>query len=173
MCNKMDQEKEPKIPKPFEPHPNLGDRLNEAIIDSELRGGLDLEKLSIDAKIEIWLEDGGRLILEKNKDGYYISGDPLSCPKPTRVVWIGSVWGGSTSIKSNFVGRGMNLQFRLPWQKNEPVEGTTDKIAQPFFITKSIIEDVRELSGSKDEDVLEEYEKEVAEGVEEIKKEKE
>lgn len=166
----MGKEEEPKISEPFKPHPNLDDKLNQAIEDSELQGGLDLETLPVAMKVEVWLEDGGRLVLEKKEDGYYISGDATSCPTSTKVVWIGSVWGHSTSIKLNFVGRGMNLQFRLPWQKNKIIEGT-DKIAQPFFITKSTVEDIRESRGSSDEDVLARYEKEVEEGMREIKRE--
>lgn len=159
--------KKPEIPEPFKPHPHLDDEINRGILESELQGGLDLQKIPTNSRVEVWTKNR-RYLVEKRSDGYYISGHPEYCPEPIKVLWIGSVWGEErTSVRHNFIGRGMNLQFRLPWQENEPVEGTK-YIAQPH-ITTSPIEDVRELSGPNDKDVFEGYEREAAEGLKEIK----
>ena len=166
----QEENKNLNLPKPFEAHPNLDDRLNKAIEESDLQGGVKLENLSVGVKVEVWTEHT-RYLIEKRADGYYISGHPEFCPEPTKVVLIGSVWSSSTSIKNNFIGRGMNLQFRLPWQKNEFIE-ETGQISQPHIIT-SPIEDVRELSGPDDAAILDEYEAEVKEGVDDKKKDSE
>ncbi|OGN04762.1 MAG: hypothetical protein A2831_01820 [Candidatus Yanofskybacteria bacterium RIFCSPHIGHO2_01_FULL_44_17] len=168
MSNPIENPGDPEI---LKSSPHLDDRLNEAIKESEIAGGLDLESLPTGKRVEVWIENGERFVVEKREDGYYLSGHEEFCPKPTRVVWIGSVWGSSTSIKNNFIGRGMNLQFRLPWQENKPVEGDPDLVAQPHIQTPPI-EDIRELTAEDDEAILKEYEREAAEGVEEIRREK-
>lgn len=52
-------------------------------------------------------------ILEHREDGWYISGHPKYCPEPTKVESIGSTWGGS-SIREDYIGLGMLLEFMIP-----------------------------------------------------------
>lgn len=169
LSNMSKHEKDPEIPEPFRPHHNLSERLNQMIAEKELQGGVDMKKMAIGSRIEI-LTRGDRYVIEKRSDGYYISGHPDLCPKPTKITYFGSVWGDGTSIINQFAGRGMRLEFRFPWQKNKSVEGT-DEIMQPFFRSPEI-EDVRELKGASDEEVLKEYEIGAAEGMIEIKEKK-
>lgn len=124
--------KEEKTPEPFKPHPNLNEEYNQAIVESELLGGAWLEKLRVGGKLEM-ITLNHTYIIERREDGFYISGHPKFCPEPTKAEIHGSTWGKSSSIKVKFVGRGMNLEFKLA--KQGPFE----------VIRTSPIKEVREI----------------------------
>lgn len=113
----MSKESEPN-PKEnglFEPHPNLADEVNDAIVKSEILGGVNIDDLKVGRMLEIETEN--RIYtLEKRQDGYYISGHPEYCPEPVKVIISGSTWGGSI-LKVKFVGREMRLEFGHPDKK--------------------------------------------------------
>lgn len=153
----MGKEEEPKIPEPSKPHPNLSDRINRNIAESELAGGVWLEEMLVGEKLRVVTHNRTYIIWKKD-DGYYIKGHPEFCPDFVKVEIAGSTWNRTTRamLKMKFVGNGMFLEF------NHPEHGV---------IHTSRIEEVVPLS-NEEERLMEEYEKEVAEGVEEIKKEK-
>ena len=100
-------------PSSFTPHPNLGDRVNRNIVQSEIEGGVFLDRLQPATVLQIRTQHhcytaillGGRRAL--------ISGHPAYCPQPVLVAILGSTWGGSM-LKLRFVGRGMHLEFSHP-----------------------------------------------------------
>ena len=52
-------------------------------------------------------------IVNKGSGKALISGHPTYCYEPVLVRIEGSTWGGS-ALRTNFIGIGMHLQFRLP-----------------------------------------------------------
>lgn len=111
----MNHEKEkPEIPELSKPHPHLDDRVNRAILDSEIAGGVWLDKLEVGKKLKM-VTRNNTYIIEKRSDGYYISGHPEFCPIPTKVKISGSVFDPRKSmLKSGFIGNGMFLEFIHP-----------------------------------------------------------
>ena len=108
----------------FEPHKNLSDDINRNMAESELQGGFHLKDVKEGEFLEV--ETQSRLYtIEKKADGTYIQGHPKYCPEPTKVHISGSTWGGSI-LKTDFVGRGMHLEFVLPEGKTV----TTSKISE-------------------------------------------
>ncbi len=97
----------------FRPHANLSDEINRNICQSEIDGGVFLDRLSVGTVIEF--ETRNRFYeLEHCGDGRgYITGHPEYCPEPVLVDLHGSTWGRSM-IKVHFLGRGMHLEFRHP-----------------------------------------------------------
>lgn len=157
----MGEQKDPKIPEPFKPHPNLGDEINRAIVENELKGGVFLDSVPVCKKIEMTTQNRVYMI-EKRLDGYYISGHPEFCPTPTKINIHGSTFvQKSNMIKIKFIGRGMFLEFSKP-QPDDPEKNQTTWTSE--------IKEVRELSDEEGR-MWEEYEREVGEGVHEIKKE--
>ncbi|GEM_PF-422549 len=107
----------------FKPHPNLGDAVNENIIESNLSGGIRIDELKVGRMLEI--ETQNRFYtLEHRPDGYYISGHPKYCPEPVKVSIHGSTWGGSM-LKVGFVGRNMRLEFSDPKNSEHGVVTTS------------------------------------------------
>ena len=145
---------EPTIPELFRPHANLGDKINQNIMDSEIEGGVWLEKTLIGEKLRMVTKNRTYTIWKK-ADGYYIKGHPKFCPDFVRVKMHGSTW-GSSMLKMKFVGNGMFLEFEHP---------------EFGVVVTSQIKEVVPLSKEED-DMMEKYEREAAEGVEEIEKEK-
>lgn len=100
------------IPEPclFRPHPNLADEINEAIIRSEIEGGVYLDALPPGASIEVETENRFYRIVNQGHGRALISGHPQYCPRPVLVGIHGSTWGGSM-LKVGYLGRGMHLEF--------------------------------------------------------------
>ena len=100
------------VPEPslFVPHPNLADEINEAIIRSEIEGGVYLDALPPGAGIEVETQNRFYRIVNQGHGRALISGHPEYCPHPVQVGIHGSTWGGSM-LKVGYVGRGMRLEF--------------------------------------------------------------
>jgi hypothetical protein len=97
----------------FTPHPNLSDKVNGVIIQSEIEGGVFLHDLPPSTVLEIQtMHHCYRAVLLGGSDAL-ISGHPEFCPEPVLVAIAGSTWGGSM-LKLQFVGRGMHLEFHHP-----------------------------------------------------------
>jgi hypothetical protein len=98
---------------PFRPHANLSDDINGNICQSEVEGGVFLDRLPVGVVLEF--ETRNRFYeLENCGNGRgLILGHPEYCPEPVMVDLHGSTWGRSM-IKVHFVGRGMHLEFRHP-----------------------------------------------------------
>ena len=97
----------------FNPHPNLDARLNRAIVQSEIEGGVFLQDLPPSTVLEIeTMHHVYRAVLLGGSDAL-LSGHPEFCPRPVQVAIAGSTWGGSM-LKMQYVGRGMQLEFRHP-----------------------------------------------------------
>jgi hypothetical protein len=97
----------------FMPHPNLGDRVNGNIVQSEIEGGVYLDDLSEGAVLEVETQNHEYTVIVRGRDTELIWGHPKYCPDPVAVRIAGSTWGGSM-LKARFVGRGMHLEFCHP-----------------------------------------------------------
>ncbi len=104
---------------PFKPHKNWADEVNQAIVDSELHGGVHLNDLAVGRGLFIYTSKG-YYKLEHREDGFYIQSQPFRgtdshCPsEPTRCKVTGSVFSKEGSmLKMRWVGRGMYLEFHL------------------------------------------------------------
>jgi hypothetical protein len=100
------------IPEPrlFRPHPNLADEVNDAIVRSEVEGGVYLDALPEGASLEVHTENRRYFLVNQGRGRALISGHPEFCPEPVSVGIHGSTWGGSM-LKVGFLGRGMRLEF--------------------------------------------------------------
>ena len=90
----------------------LCERVHSRIVESEVKGGLHLRKLSEGALVQIRTLNT-LYCLELRSGRTWISGHPDLCPQPVAVVVHGSSWGGSM-IKRSFLGRGMHMEFEHP-----------------------------------------------------------
>ncbi len=95
------------------PHPNLSDRVNRNLVQSEVEGGVYLGDLPNESTLEVETQNRSYTIVHRGKGQALISGHPEFCPEPVLVKIEGSNWGGSM-LKASFVGRGMHLEFRHP-----------------------------------------------------------
>ena len=100
-------------PNLFIPHPNLCDRINHNIIQSEIEGGVYLDDLPKGAALEVETLNRCYRVINRGGGQALISGHPKFCPHPVLVRIYGSNWGGSM-LKVRFIGRGMHLEFRHP-----------------------------------------------------------
>ncbi len=98
-------------PKLFTPNPFLADEVNDAIVRSEIEGGVLLESLPVGESLEVETQNHFYQIVNLGEGRALISGHPTYCPKPVTVFIHGSTWGGSM-IKVGYLGRGMCLEFR-------------------------------------------------------------
>jgi len=89
-------------------HPNLTDEVNDAIEESETAGGAHLDKLEVGKKLLVQTRNTAYLV-ERRKNGLYISGNKNYCPTPRKCSIPGSTFGGSM-IKLDFLGRGMYME---------------------------------------------------------------
>ena len=97
----------------FRPHPNLGDRVNSNIVQSEVEGGVYLKNLIPGTILRVETQNHAYTIHYQGWDQALISGHPVFCPEPVPVTILGSTWGGSM-LKSRYIGRGMHLEFGHP-----------------------------------------------------------
>lgn len=103
---------------PFQPHENLADEVNQAIVDSELHGGVDLSKLPVGRGLHIYTQRGYYLLV-RTEDGDYLKeqtfkGESEYAPELTPVKVTGSIFHlEGTMLKKDWVGRGMFLEFHL------------------------------------------------------------
>jgi len=109
----------------FEPHQNLSDTINRAVVQSDIEGGVYLRDLPSGTKLEVLTENHAYTIIQQDK-GQLICGHPQFCPEPTLVRIAGSTWGGSM-LRESFLGRGMRMEFHHP----------------QFFVTTSRIVEIR------------------------------
>lgn len=100
-------------PQLFVPHPNLDDRINRNICQSEIEGGVFLGHLQPGAVLEVQTRNRIYLLEYCGENQMFISGHPEFCPEPVLVDVHGSTWGG-TMLKVHFIGRGMKLEFSHP-----------------------------------------------------------
>ena len=96
----------------FQPHPNLTKEVNDAIIESELNGGVDLSKLEIGKKVIVRTLNTTYTIEKLGDKKYTIYGSSKYCPSPTLASIPGSTFGGSM-LKLDYIGIGMFLEFSL------------------------------------------------------------
>jgi len=97
----------------FSPHPNLAERVNGNIIQSEIEGGVYLPDLAPGDVLDIQTENCHYTLVSLGAEAALLSGHPELCPSPVRVRVRGSTWGGSM-LKEKYVGRGMYLEFVHP-----------------------------------------------------------
>lgn len=97
----------------FTPHPNLADEVNDAIVQSEIEGGVFLHDLPPSTVLEIQTLHHCYTAVLLGGSEALLSGHPEFCPSPVQVAIAGSTWGGSM-LKLQYVGRGMHLEFRHP-----------------------------------------------------------
>ena len=116
----------------FVPHPNLSDRVNRNIAQSEIEGGVHLFNLPPESALEIETENRFYTLIHLGHGQVLIWGHPEYCPSPVQVRVSGSNWGGSM-LKMAFIGRGMHLEFRHPRYRSP--------------IITSRIREIREVSG--------------------------
>jgi hypothetical protein len=104
-----------RIPAPslFQPHASLSEAINSAIIQSEMEGGVYLADLVCGDRLEIETQDWLCIMTYCGDNEALVSGHPVFCPRPVRVIVNGSTWGGSL-LKLYFIGRGMHLEFLHP-----------------------------------------------------------
>jgi hypothetical protein len=97
----------------FRPHPHLSDEINRRIIESEVEGGVHLDRLAPGDVLEIETRDWVCRLEYCGDHRAAISGHPRFCPEPVEVEICGSTWGGSL-LKQYFIGRGMYLEMIHP-----------------------------------------------------------
>jgi len=102
-----------EYPPLFRPHPNLADRVNGNIAQSEVEGGVYLKNLAPGTVLRVETQNRAYTIIYQGWDQALISGHPVFCPEPLAVTIHGSTWGGSM-LKSRYIGRGMHLEFGHP-----------------------------------------------------------
>jgi hypothetical protein len=95
-------------------YPNLSDEVNRNIRQSEMDGGVFLDKLKVGAVLHVRTQYRIYRVENCAGDQFLISGHPLFCPGPVLVEVVGSSWAGSL-VKPRFIGRGMHLEFRHPF----------------------------------------------------------
>ena len=106
-------------------HPNFSDEVNRNILQSEIEGGVHLRDLPPSSVLSIQTRNRVYTLVVLSDDNVLISGHPQFCPEPAEVRINGSTWGGSM-IKSEFIGRGMHLEFG--WPEHLPI--TTSLIVE-------------------------------------------
>lgn len=111
------------------PHPNLADQANRNIIQSEIEGGVYLQDIPIEGKLEIQTENRSYTVIKLGEDEVLISGHPEFCPEPVSARVHGSTWGGSM-LKTDFLGRGMHLEFQHPGYKGAIITSRIVEIRQ-------------------------------------------
>ncbi len=96
----------------YQPHPNLTKEINDAIAESELNGGVNLQQLEIGKRLIIKTRNTTYTVEKTGDRLYTIYGNARFCPSPTPCYIHGSTFGGSM-LKIDYVGIDMCLEFRL------------------------------------------------------------
>jgi hypothetical protein len=109
----MDTEATQIRPSLFKPHPNFSDEVNRNIVQSEIEGGVHLDRLLEGTTLRVETQHRWYTIVHLGRGNALISGHPRFCPRPVLVRIVGSTWGG-TMLKSRYIGRGMHLEFCHP-----------------------------------------------------------
>lgn len=94
-------------------HQNLSLKIHGDLVQSQVEGGVCLEDLPPGAVLRVATANHVYRLVNHGKGKVLISGHPEFCPSPVLVMLHGSNWGGSL-LKSNFIGRGMRLEFQHP-----------------------------------------------------------
>jgi hypothetical protein len=94
-------------------NPHLSDSVNSNIIRSEIEGGVYLRDLPPGSVLSIRTKNRVYKMVVLGDGAALISGHPEFCPQPTEVQVHGSTWGGAM-IMTNYLGRGMYLEFEHP-----------------------------------------------------------
>jgi hypothetical protein len=110
--NSLDIEKKADEFEEFMKSPNLSDSIKEKVAESSIEGGADITKMKPGDALKI-MTKSREYTLQKTDTGFTISGHPEFCPTPTEAVINGSTWGHGGSIKIDFVGRGMCLEYTI------------------------------------------------------------
>jgi hypothetical protein len=113
------------LPPLFSPNPHLSDAINRNVIQSEIEGGVHLNRVAPGTVLEIQTQNRVYTIVSRNWNEALISGHPVFCPEPVQARIHGSTWGGSM-LKEHFIGRGMHLEFHV--DEMPPV--TTSRIVE-------------------------------------------
>jgi hypothetical protein len=100
-------------PELFVPHPNLSDEINHNICQSEIEGGVWLDRLPVGTVLEMETANHLYELQHRGNGRALITGHPKFCPEPVLVNIHGSTW-GRAMLKMHFVGRGMFLEFDHP-----------------------------------------------------------
>jgi hypothetical protein len=103
---------------------NLSPEINAAIAESELQGGVFIDKLPLGRSLKVQTQNT-LYTIERREDGLYMSGHYKYCPKPTKVNILGSNFGGSM-LKVGFIGRGMYMEFFIDMPEEERHRGIVD-----------------------------------------------
>jgi len=74
-----------EFPPLFRPHPNLADRVNGNIVQSEVEGGVYLKNLVPGTVLRVETQNHAYTILYQGWDQAMISGHPVFCPDPVPV----------------------------------------------------------------------------------------
>ncbi len=94
-------------------HQNLSLGIHGDLVQSQVEGGVCLDDLAPGVVLRVETANHVYRIVHHGNSKVLISGHPEFCPSPVLVTLHGSNWGGSL-LKSNFIGRGMRLEFRHP-----------------------------------------------------------
>lgn len=94
------------------PNSHLSDEINRNMIQSEIEGGVHLNRLAPGTVLEIETQNRIYTIVSHKLDEAWISGHPVFCPEPSPARIHGSTWGGSM-LKEHYIGRGMHLEFHV------------------------------------------------------------
>jgi hypothetical protein len=97
----------------FRPHPNFDDGINRAICQSEIDGGVDVDRMLPGALLDVETHYHTYRVIYEGDGQLTISGHPDICPDPVRVLLTGATW-GTPMIKLRFIGRGMKMEFVHP-----------------------------------------------------------
>ena len=100
-------------PELYTPNPHFSDAINRNIIQSEIEGGVCLDRLAAGDRLVIETRDWICRLEYRGGDQVRISGHAVYCPEPVEVILCGSTWGGSL-LKLHFIGRGMHMEFLHP-----------------------------------------------------------
>jgi hypothetical protein len=97
----------------FRTHHNLSDQINRNIVRSEIEGGVFLKDLPGESTLEVATQNRRYTVVLLGDGQALISGHPEFCPEPVLVRISGSNWGGSM-LKTQYLGRGMHMEYRHP-----------------------------------------------------------
>ena len=97
----------------FRPHPNFDDGINRAICQSEIDGGVDVNRMLPGERLDVETHYHTYRVIYEGDGEMTISGHPEICPNPVRVLLTGATW-GTPMIKLRYIGRGMKMEFVHP-----------------------------------------------------------